>query len=318
MQLKPIAPEAYARLVLPHTAPLWSGKRDLQTYVADNLAIARSRFGRRHYRTAGLFEGRSLLASFKGYDRSMHAGRDRLRTLGIGAVFTPEERRGRGYATAMLGAALDRARADGYDLAYLFSDVGTQFYAAIGFRALPSRQFSLRADSLPSKRLTVVPLREGDWKAVRRCYDLSARGHLRFERTPLVWEWIRLRMRQRSAPAAAQPYHLTVRHGRGIGAYVLGERVPERDTYVVEEFGFADEVAALAIPGLLRAAAGDLGRISGWLPPGGARELLPKGNIRTRRAPILMAAPLTPAGARTMAKLTERGAPDCCWETDHV
>jgi GNAT superfamily N-acetyltransferase len=316
--LRTIAPDAYARLVLPHTAPLWAGKRDLQTYVSDTLAVARSRFGRRHYRTTGFFEGRTLLASFKAYDRSMHDGHHRLRALGIGAVFTPEHLRGRGYATAMLGAALDHARSDGYDLAYLFSDVGTPFYSAIGFRTLPSRQLSLRADTLPPRRLTVAPLRENDWNAVRRCYDLAARGHLRFERTPLVWEWIRLRMRQRSESTGGQPYNLTVRHGRGIGAYVIGERIPERDTYLVEEFGFADEVAALAIPALLRAAAGDLGRISGWLPPGGARELLPKANVRTRKIPILMAAPLSSAGMRVIKKLTQRGAADCCWPTDHL
>jgi len=290
----------------------------VQTYVADTLAIARSRFGRRHYRTNGLFDGRKLLASFKAYDRTLHDGRQRLRALGIGAVFTPEGFRGRGYATAMLGAALDRARSDGYDFAYLFSDVRPQFYAAIGFRALPSRQISLRADALPAKRLTVAPLRESDWRAIRRCYDLSARGRLRFERTPLVWEWVRLRMRQQSEHAAGQPFNLTIRHGRGIGAYVLGVRDPERDTYFVDEFGFADELAALAVPSLLRAAAGDLGRIGGWLPPDGARELLPKGNVRTRRTPILMAVPLSPSGARAVDKLTVRGTGDCCWATDHL
>ena len=66
-----------------------------------------------------------------------------------------------------------------------------------------------------------------------------------------------------------------------------------------------------------RAAAGDLGRISGWLPPSGARELLPKANVRKRRTPILMAAPLSAAGVRVIKKLTERGAGDCCWPTDH-
>lgn len=318
MQLRTIAPDAYARLVLPHTAPLWGGKRDLQTYVSDVLAIARSRFGRRHYRTFGLFEGSTLLASFKAYDRTMLDGRDRLRALGFGAVFTPGRFRGRGYATAMLGAALDRARGDGYDVAYLFSDIGPQFYADIGFVPLPSRQFSLRADTLPSKRLTVAQLRESDWKAVRRCYDLSARGHVRFERTPLVWEWIRLRMRQRSQHGAGQAFNLTIRHGRGIGAYVFGVRIPERDTYFVDEFGFADEIAALSVPALLRAAAGDLRRISGWLPPAGARELLPKGSIRSRREPVLMALPLSQSGASVVRKLTERGAADCCWGTDHV
>lgn len=318
MQLQIIAPEAYARLVLPQTASLWGGAESADAYAARWLEVARSRFGRKHYRTVGLYDNRALLASLKQYDRTIVDGTRRLRALGLGAVFTPEQLRGRGYATAMIAAVLDRARSDGYDLAYLFSDIRPQFYAAIGFRKLPSREIVLRADALPARRLAVVPLIDKDWNAVRRCFDLASRGHVRFERTPLVWEWIRLRMRQHSERAGSQPFHLTVRHGRGIGAYVLGRRVPNRDTYYLEEFGFADELAAAIVPALLRAAAGDLRRIAGWLPPHGARELLPRGSVRSRRTTIMMAAPLSIAGVRLIERLTQPGASDFCWEAEHI
>jgi hypothetical protein len=218
----------------------------------------------------------------------------------------------------MIAAVLDRARSDGYDLAYLFSDIRPQFYQAIGFSKLPSREIVLRADALPSRRLAVVPLIEKDWPAIRRCFDLASRGHVRFERTPLVWEWVRSHLDQQLNRHGGQPFHLTVRHGRGIGAYVLGRRIPHRDTYYLEEFGFADDLAASVVPGLLRAAAGDLRRIAGWLPPHGAREILPRGNVRSRRSSIMMAAPLSAAGARVVTRSTQPGASDLCWEAEHI
>jgi len=242
-----------------------------------------------------------------------------LRAVGIGAVFTPEHLRGRGYASAMLAMQLDRAREAGYDLAYLFSDVNPQFYALLGFTELPSRHIALRADALPSARLPVSVLRPADWPGVRRCFDLCERHRTAgFARTPPVWEWIRLRMRQRSKRESGQETNLVIRRGRGVGAYVLGVRDVERDTYSLQEFAFADVEAAAMIPSLLRAAAGDLRRIAGWLPPNGARELLPRGTVRKRRTSILMAAPLSREGSGLVRRFASGTTGDPCWASEHV
>jgi predicted N-acetyltransferase YhbS len=317
--LQEIAPEDYARDVLPLTAPLWAGRRDMETYVAHTLAIARSGYGRRHYRTVGLFEGGAAVASFKRYERAVRDGSRRLRALGIGAVFTPERCRGRGYASVMLGSALDQAKSDGYDLAYLFSDIRPQFYEPLGFTTIASREISLRADTLGKRRLEVVRLEEADWSGVRRCFDLCSRLQpAGFTRTPLVWEWLRLRMEQFSEHKYGQQTNLVARRGRGIAAYVLGVRATERDAYLVDEYGFADDAAAELIPALLRAAAGDLRRIVGWLPPTGARELLPRGSVRKRKSATLMAAPLSKEGVRFMETALKPNPADLCWTTDHI
>jgi predicted N-acetyltransferase YhbS len=319
LKLRYVDAEAYVREVLPLTAPLWAARRDFGTYVAHTFEIARGAYGRRHYRTLGLFDGDRMVASFKRYDRTMHHGAQRLRAFGIGAVFTPPEYRQRGYAGVMLATALDRGRDAGYDVAFLFSDIRPQFYAALGFTLLPSRDISLRADSLPSARLEPEVLDDRDWNGLQRCYDLGERGRTAgFLRTPLVWDFMRLRMRQDTEPGEGHPTNLVVRHGRGVGAYVLGARVPERDTFVVNEFGFAGASAAEAIPALLRAAAGDLRRIAGWLPPSGARDALPKGSTRNRQDAIFMAAPLSSEGKRLVDALAEPAAADSCWHSDHV
>ncbi len=319
MKLQPVDADVYVRDVLPHTAALWAAGRNFPTYVSHTLEIARSPYGRRHYRTMGLFDGNRMVASFKHYERLMHLGTRRLRAFGIGAVFTPPEHRRRGYAGIMLATALDRARGAGYDAAFLFSDILPQFYALLGFTELPSREITLRADALPSARLAPELLTPRDWNGLQRCYDLGERSRpAGFLRTPLVWEHMRARMRQDTESGAGHETNLVVRHGRGVGAYVLGARVPERDAYVVNEFGFAGASAAEAIPALLRAAAGDLQRIVGWLPPSGAREALPKGSVRKRKQAIFMAAPLSIEGKRLVRALGESGFADSCWHADHV
>lgn len=320
LRLRDVDPEAYARDVLPQTAPLWAGRRDFPTYVAQVQEIARSPYGRRYYTTAGLFEGRNLVASFKRYVRGARLGTQRLRAVGIGAVFTPPHYRGRGFASAMLGSELDRARAAGFDFAYLFSDVSPQFYVQLGFVELPSREIVLASDRLPAKRLAPARLEERDWSGVARCFDLGGRRRdAGFTRTPLVWHWMRMRLRHGSERAGGQDTSLVVRRrGGAVDAYVLGERDAKRDAYVLEEFGFAGEDGARTIPALLRAAAGDLRRIMGWLPPAAARELLPKGTTRKRKRAILMAAPLSRGGIALVQAFQTTGNADPCWHADHI
>jgi predicted acetyltransferase len=319
MRLQEIPPERYAREVLPATAKLWAGRRDFDTYVAHTLEIARSGYGRRHYRTIGLYDGTELVASYKQYERALRHGSHRLRAMGLGAVFTPAAYRGRGYASFMLGVQLDRFRKDGFDIAYLFSDIAPQFYVQLGFRELPSREIALRADTLASKRLEVARAEDRDWSGIARCFDLFSRTcSTGFLRSPLVWEWIRTRAHQQSEHRVGQETNLVLRKGRAIVAYVLGVRAPERDTYVVDEFGCADGTAAQAVPTLLRAAAGDLRRIAGWLPPSGARELLPRGAVRKRKHAIFMMAPLSDAGDALVHAVTSASRSDFCWATDHI
>jgi predicted N-acetyltransferase YhbS len=318
MRLREIPPDLYARDVLPLTAELWAGRRSFDEYVAQTLEIARSPYGRRYYRTVGLYDGGALVASFKRYERIVHHGAQRHRALGIGAVFTPDPLRGRGYASMMLALELDRARAEKYDLAYLFSDIRPEFYAALGFRTLPSRHISLRADALPSSRLHLTRLSDRDWNGIRRTFEGDEeRRRIGFARSESVWQWIRTRMRHGAEHPAGDETNLIARRGSRIAAYVFGVRAPERDAYVVDEYGFADESASQTIPALLRAAAGDLRRIHGWLPPDGARRLLPKGSVTQRKRAIFMMLPLT-AGGESALKHAANADGDFCWATEHI
>jgi predicted N-acetyltransferase YhbS len=320
LRLHELPPAAYAQRVLPLTESLWSHGRSFDTYAAQTLELAQSTYGRRHFRTLALTDGTSdILASFKRYERDARTGNERLRAIGIGAVFTPQEHRGHGYATAMLALAMDDARRQGFDLAYLFTDIHPQFYKDLGFIELPSRSISLRADNLRDERVGAQPLGDRDWSAVRKCFDgCDAMRRFGLVRSPVVWDWIRTRLRHRVEHPQGQPVNLAVRRGKSVAAYVIGQREPAHDAYVADEFAFADMDSAPLIAPLLRSAAGDLRRIVAWLPPAPARALLPRGSVRRRTHAIWMAASLSAGGSRFLKAASTTGSADGIWSLDHI
>jgi hypothetical protein len=228
--------------------------------------------------------------------------------------------RGRGYATAFLGALLDAERAAGTDLVYLFSDIHPAFYERLGFVRLPSRAIVLRAATLPHARIPARSLGDDDWPAIERVFGtLDATRPFALTRPPLVWEWLRLRARSTESGG------MLVRHGivrgRRLVAYVLGRRFPAVDSFALDEFAYVDEEAAALVPALIRNAAGDLRKVTGWLPPAPARSLIPRGAVRARRTAVAMVLPLSGAAATAWRQSSEAvgSAPaDPCWNGDHV
>ncbi len=319
--LATIAPDDYVREVLPGTHGMWGGKRNFESYADDFRAMAGSAYLKRRRFTVGLRMDGRLVSSCKLYDREIRWGQKTLRATGIGAVYTPENLRGRGYASAMLGALLDDERAAGRDLAFLFSDIHPVFYERLGFVALPSRVITVRATSLDGSPAGGVPLESSDWAAIRRCFDALESGRAwSFKRTPLVWDWMR-GMWSRPVDAPTQRVQLVVRRSRSLIAYALGRRIPGKDTFVVDDFAFEGAAGRAVLPALLRSAAGDLRRVGGWLPPPLAREALPRGSVRPRKDAIFMLAPLSSlARSWWIANRAEvaNGAADACWSADHI
>lgn len=322
MQLTTIAPADYARDVLPHSSEIWAAGRTLEEYVDDFVAVAESAYGKRRFRTLGLRIDGGIVVSCKRYERELRCGERTLRAVGIGAVFTPPGLRGRGYASALIGMLLDAERATGSDVAYLFSDIHPVFYERLGFVALPSRSISLRADMLPATRLEIAPADDGDWTAIRGCFDaLDSRRPIALRRTPLVWEWLRTSLRTGRSRPDGQRVALIVRTARSASAYVFGRRFPKLDAFALDEYGYTGDDGFDAVAPLLRSAAGDLRKITGWLPPDVARAALPRGAVRKRKNSIMMiallSAPARAAWQRHAAAIAADDA-DRCWSTDHI
>jgi GNAT superfamily N-acetyltransferase len=321
VQIETIPSAAYVREVLPQTFPLWAEGRSFERYVADFRALAGSAYGKRRPFTVGLVEDGRIVSSCKNYDREIRWNGEWLSATGIGAVYTPDAFRGRGYASLMLGALLDAERAAGRDVAYLYTDIHPVFYERLGFSALPSRTFSLRASALDGSHAGGVPLEARDWAGVRRCFEsLDATSLWSFRRTLPVWDWMRGRW-STAPPPGEQPVALAIKRGRTMLAYVLGRRVMREDKLIVEEFAFDGPDGRALVPALLRAAAGDLRRVAGWLPPAGARDVLPRANVRARKTAVLMILPLSPLGRRwwnDVKAATLDGRADPGWTADHV
>ncbi|MBV8689945.1 MAG: GNAT family N-acetyltransferase [Candidatus Eremiobacteraeota bacterium] len=319
MRLRTIPTDAYARDILPVTAPLWAGTRDLATYKKQTSDLARSTYGRRNYRTVGLFDGGHWLASCKRYQRIFHFGAARLRAVGFGAVFTPSPLRGRGYATAMLALLMDEARAEDFDVAYLFSDIRPAFYRTLGFIECPSHDFTMRSDALPAERIRSRRIDDRDWGDVARCFRRLQSGEpWRLERSPAMWSWVRMRLQQRSQNRSAHIVTLAAASKGRVVAYVIGDRRPRKDTFFLDELGWSAEAGSVAIGPLLRNAAGDLRKISGWLPPSCALAPVHKYRIRARKDAILMMAPFSARGRRLVKVASAETARDAVWSTDHI
>jgi GNAT superfamily N-acetyltransferase len=320
VQLTTIAPADYARDILPHSSSIWAAGRSFDEYVQDFVAVAGSAYGKRRFRTVGLRIDGSIVVSCKRYEREIRCSDRVLRAAGIGAVFTPPKLRGRGYASALIGVLLDSERAAGTDVAFLFSDIHPAFYERLGFVVLPSRTISLRADMLPATRLDFGAVLDSDWAAIRRCFDaLDNRRPISFKRTPLVWEWLRTAARANSSDGARVA--LIARPSRTGAAYVFGRRLPRLDAFVVDEFGYTGDDGFDAVAPLVRSAAGDLRKVTGWLPPDVARPALPRGAVKKRKNGITMIALLSPtarAAWRLQAPAILADDADRCWSTDHI
>ncbi len=121
----------------------------------------RTPWGRRNLlRLALVDEHGELLATAKRYRFNARlSGRD-VTMCGLGAVFTPPERRGKGYAGQLIEEMLEQERRDGVALAGLFSEIGAGFYQRLGFQVVPLDEVTVQVTMKPGAPAMLV--RAGD------------------------------------------------------------------------------------------------------------------------------------------------------------
>ncbi len=136
----------YLEQILDASFATWGEGLSRSGYEKFNVAQRRTIWGARHLQRFALVDGDEVLASAKSYSISGRLdGRDVL-IAGLGAVFTPPEHRGRGYARALIERMLARAARSGASLALLFSEIGAEFYTRLGFVVIPRVTSSLAID----------------------------------------------------------------------------------------------------------------------------------------------------------------------------
>lgn len=131
--------------ILDLTYPIWHEDLSRRAYSQWNLAQMRLPWADgRFHRCALVDDAGELLASLKRYRFDARFD-DREGTMcGIGAVFTPPDRRGHGYSRELIERVLEAERRDGALMAALFSEIGADFYARIGFTAVPLDEVTVR------------------------------------------------------------------------------------------------------------------------------------------------------------------------------
>jgi predicted N-acetyltransferase YhbS len=149
--------------ILDQTFPVWGEGLDRDAYGRYNRAQHSTPWGASNLRRFALVDDdERLLASAKRYDLVASVDGQPVRLLGLGAVFTPEAHRGRGYAGELLRQILDAAADEGFGLALLFSEIAPRYYEHLGFRRLPTNQvtLSVRPGNRPGP--LAIAMRSGD------------------------------------------------------------------------------------------------------------------------------------------------------------
>ena len=255
------------------TYPIWGEGLSREAYSRWNQGQMETAWGRGHLRRVAFVEGGKVLASAKRYDFEGRLFGGPVGVLGIGAVFTPPEQRGRGYAAALIGAMSAEAEARGAGMALLFSEIGARYYEALGFRVLPREQVTIAVKPFTGSPAMLV--RSGEPGDLPVIAEISARyaddAAFALERTPDLLAFGLARKRLLAglgAPGVRQVEFFVAEEGMKAAAYVVMTRGPYG--WALEDCGDRDPTGA-RIGAMLqvlsaRAPAEPPLQLRGWLP----------------------------------------------------
>jgi predicted N-acetyltransferase YhbS len=268
--------------ILDASYSLWGEGLTRRGYGQYNAAQLRTAWGQRNLARLALVENGRLLASAKRYDLAARTGSRTIRVLGIGAVFTPPDLRGRGLARNLIDLMISDAARDGIHAALLFSEIGPAYYARLGFTEIPIETVTLDMAVSPvdvargrREGAPAVPVRSGDDRDIEHIAGIARRVSDRFpfalDRSA---EFIQFGVTRKRLLAgftrggSRRVEFLVVEEGGRPAAYVVTTASPFGRT--LEECGDLDPSGARvgAILQSLRIASHDrAATLKAWLPP---------------------------------------------------
>ena len=272
-----IAEGAYLQQVLDHSHPVWHDGLSRAAYGRYYAAQLATPWCRGHLQRLALVDRGEVRASAKLYTFDAVLDAVPVRIAGIGALFTAPSHRARGHARALVERLLERAAADGAELALLFSIIGADYYARLGFEAIPTADLSLRVieDARRGAPMTLVRAGEdrdlADIVALGRVRAERYRVHLDRDRNFLHYAIVRKRLLAGLSPAGVREVQFFIaEEGASAVAYVV--LTVCGGAWVLEECGDRDpagarvgailQVLIARDPSALRPA------LTAWLPEG--------------------------------------------------
>ena len=309
--------------ILNDTHEIWSDGLTRHAYGRFYAAQTATPWGRTHLRRLALVDGDDVLASAKLYRFDAVLDGQPIHVAGIGAVFTSPASRGRGAARELIERLLERAAAEGADLALLFSEIGQDYYARLGFTPIPTADRQLRVTESTRYGAPMTMVRGGDDRDLKDIVSMGLtraapyRFHLTRDRDLVHFAIARKRLLAGLGPAGARIVHFFIaEEGASAVAYlVIGV---QGHSWTVEEIGDRDPAGARAgamLQALIaREPAEKRPSITAWLPAG---FLPPQVTIvgETAAKDVMMIKPLNQrARGRLTAPLASSDV--CFWRGD--
>lgn len=257
------------------TWEIWSDGLTRPDYERYNRAQMATAWGAAHLDRVALVDEGRLLASAKRYRLTLSLGGIDVPTVGIGAVFTPPDLRGRGHAAALIELIIGGAEQEGRGLALLFSEIDPAFYTRLGFERVPIVEAELTLGAQRREGAPAVLMRGGDDRDIDEIASMhearAARYAFALRRPP---DYVRYAISKRRLLAAfGRPglrhveYFITEEGGRAV-SYIVVTRGPEG--HVLEEWGDRDpsgaRVGAMLQVLAARAPSEDAVPLTTWLP----------------------------------------------------
>lgn len=307
--------------ILDDTHKIWSDGLSRHAYGRLYAAQVATPWGKSRLDRFALVDGDEVLASAKRYRFAATLDGRTIQIAGLGAVFTSPASRGRGAARELIERLLERAAADGADLALLFSEIGPGYYARLGFDAIATVDRQLRVTESTRYGAPMTMVRGGDDRDLK---DIVAMGvaraepyrfHLNRDRDVVHFAIARKRLLAGLGPAGARIVHFFIaEEGASAVAYLV--ITAQGNAWTVEEIGDRDPAGARAgamLQALIaREPAEKRPSIAGWLPAGFLPPQVTIVDVKPSRE-IMMTRALTDR-ARLTSPLGE--ADVCFWHGD--
>lgn len=263
--------------ILRETHTIWADRIDPAPFRQFWLAQLRTAWGREHLCRVALVDGGRVLASTKVYEFTARVDGEAVGVCGLGAVFTQTAHRRSGHARELIDRVLARAVGRGQRLALLFSEIGMDYYARIGFTAVATHDATFRVTPPRQRGAPATMVRAGDdrdYEAVVRLGRAQAapfRFHLDRDRSVVHYGIVKQRLRAGFGPAGLRELQFFIaEEGTSAVAYVaIGV---EGDRWTLLECGDRDvtgaRVGAILQVLLAREPSRRPPVIVGRLPPG--------------------------------------------------
>jgi len=263
--------------ILDGTHELWHDGLARQPYGRFWQAQLATAWGRRSLTRWALVDGERLLCSAKLYTLDALLDGRAVKIAGIGAVFTPIPERGRGAAADLLTRLTEHVSRNGYDAALLFSEIGPDYYARLGFVAVPLADLTLLVVEDDRRGAPMMMVRSGedrdlaDIAAIDAARAAATRFHL--ERDPELVKFSIAKRRLHAglaAPGGRELQFFIVEEGASAVAYVVIS--VKGDEWTIDSCGDRDpagaRLGALLQVLIAREPSRQRPTIRAWLPEG--------------------------------------------------